>query len=1056
MQIVCPACGVSAEVSEDIDQGVLVCAGCGKRVRLGPVDLPQTPAQDIGQDIGEPATALTTRSLKPKKSGNGKLISAGAVGALLAAMLIVLVVVTQRVLSPARTTLIPASTQSVPSAVPDTAPPWDRAHRADLVALKSQADSLAIAGKWQQAYDVYQQIISLAADHDITDPIAMEVVAGTRVGQDHVMQALIASRVAPQSTESTSTPVAVATSQPAQSLIVATTQPASQPSTAPAVAQLDPAQVAADNAPALPGPPPPPPSLQAYTLPDVVTDAQIGEAIAKGVDFLRGQFQNGEISTRATPPANRGRNARPGGPPNRPSNLDNNSNLGNVPMPRPPIQATPQGAAPWTSAFSVPGIDALCVYSLLHSGQALDGPGQKVLGVDDPFVQEILEKLKSYNLEYTYHRSLRAAALAVFNRSQDAQSLEDDVRWLLTAGPNGAYTYTIPPNGYEGAAWDNSNSQYGLLGVWSGAQVGMAISQRYWHAVIGHWTLCVNNNGTFGYTLGDSSTTMTCAGVASLLVARDYIDNSGANAHIPNKPTPCPALDAGLRWLDDGDNCISNLAGDGMGGTGYGLYGLERVGLASGYKYFGRHDWYSELAKRLVAEQHFDGSWGVTPGANGAVSQQTLIDTAYALLFLARGRHPILFNKLRYDGDWNNRPNDVSHLARFAGHALERPLNWQVVNLRRNWFDWMDSPVLYISGDKAIKLAPQDYMALRDFANGGGIIFTHADGGSSEFNKWVSDTVRILFPKYELMTVPRDHSIYSTVYPLKNPPPLLSVSNASRILLIHSPTDLAGGWQQNWTDEHKTEFQLGVNLFVYAAGKGILKNRLASTYIPEDPDRPDESRQIARLEYPAEWDSEPYAWTRFSRFFQWETHRGIEPVIVPLKSLIPGSVPMAVLTGTVRHDFTAAECLAAKSYVEAGGVLMIDACGGSTDFAKSVETTLLPAAFPGSTLQPIPDNHPLLIASRTGANDLVKPTLRSFANQNGGKSLPIQVMACGKGWVIYSRLDLTTGLLGTQSWGILGFDPAYSQALMKNAVLWAEARSPVVAKVPTTNGTNTP
>jgi hypothetical protein len=135
---------------------------------------------------------------------------------------------------------------------------------------------------------------------------------------------------------------------------------------------------------------------------------------------------------------------------------------------------------------------------------------------------------------------------------------------------------------------------------------------------------------------------------------------------------------------------------------------------------------------------------------------------------------------------------------------------------------------------------------------------------------------------------------------------------------------------------------------------------------------------------------------------------------------------------------------------------MIDACGGAPAFSRSVQTTLLPLAFAGSTLQPIPDNHPMLIHSREGANDLVKPLLRSFANQNGGKDLPIEVMQYGKGWVIFSRLDLTTGLLGTQSWGILGYDPAYAQALMKNAVLWAGARMPMAVKAPATNKSNLP
>ena len=64
------------------------------------------------------------------------------------------------------------------------------------------------------------------------------------------------------------------------------------------------------------------------------------------------------------------------------------------------------------------------------------------------------------------------------------------------------------------------------------------------------------------------------------------------------------------------------------------------MGLASGFKYFGQHDWYSELAKQLVVEQHLNGSWGNDNGLAdvgiGNGSEQTLIDTAYTLLFLAR------------------------------------------------------------------------------------------------------------------------------------------------------------------------------------------------------------------------------------------------------------------------------------------------------------------------------------------------------------------------------------------------------------------------------------
>ena len=59
---------------------------------------------------------------------------------------------------------------------------------------------------------------------------------------------------------------------------------------------------------------------------------------------------------------------------------------------------------------------------------------------------------------------------ALFNRPQDRQLLMKDVGILVKGYHNhGAYGYTVttaPGHGYS----DNSNSQYGALGVWSGAR----------------------------------------------------------------------------------------------------------------------------------------------------------------------------------------------------------------------------------------------------------------------------------------------------------------------------------------------------------------------------------------------------------------------------------------------------------------------------------------------------------------------------------------------------------------------------------------------------------
>ena len=74
---------------------------------------------------------------------------------------------------------------------------------------------------------------------------------------------------------------------------------------------------------------------------------------------------------------------------------------------------------------------------------------------------------------------------------------------------------------------------------------------------------------------------------------------------------------------------------------------------------------------------------------------------AIMLLFMSRGRHPIMMNKLRFDGMWSNRPREVANVANFMSRELERPLNWQVVDITRTPADWADSPILFMASSKA-------------------------------------------------------------------------------------------------------------------------------------------------------------------------------------------------------------------------------------------------------------------------------------------------------------------------------------------------------------------
>ena len=135
-------------------------------------------------------------------------------------------------------------------------------------------------------------------------------------------------------------------------------------------------------------------------------------------------------------------------------------------------------------------------------------------------------------------------------------------------------------------------------------------------------------------------------------------------------------MEAALTWVEKNFGPTNDM---------YGLYGCERVGLASGLKYFGTADWYQVGATAIVNAQQPDGSTGLNAMKQG----DPISNTAFALLFLCRGVNPILFNKLEYHDPtdpkpliWNARPRIWRNLTHQYSKNFEQDFNWHVVNLQ--------------------------------------------------------------------------------------------------------------------------------------------------------------------------------------------------------------------------------------------------------------------------------------------------------------------------------------------------------------------------------------
>ncbi|MGB7157264.1 MAG: DUF4159 domain-containing protein [Tepidisphaeraceae bacterium] len=671
---------------------------------------------------------------------------------------------------------------------------------------------------------------------------------------------------------------------------------------------------------------------------------------------------------------------------------------------------------------------ALCVLALLHAGLSTT---DERLNMSGDLMPGLIERMKKYPMNEgraTYARAIRSLALAVHDRKVDRQTLTADLDWLIKSSMGGAYYYWAPKTKEERAAraYDNSNSQYGALGVWGAADAGLSVPNSYWEEIEKHWGEQQLPSGAWGYTANGAATlTMTAGGLTSLFVAGDMLAAT-RNAEGVDRAPFRPAIQRALDWLATGDNAL-NVSGH----EGYALYGLERAGLASGFKRFGKHDWFRVHAHRVLASHAADGSWG---GSDGA-----LPETSFRILFLARGRHPISMNKLRFDGAWANRPRDVAKLSDFLYDTIERPVNWQVANLADGWIDWMDSPVLYLASHGPVELSDDNLKQIRLYIENGGLLLTNADAGSITFTKFVDALAKQLFPEYEMRDLSPEHDVYSMVYKMTGKrPPLRGLSSATRMLMIHSTEDLSSTWQNRLPKIRPIPFQMGANVFVYATGKGVLRNRLDTPAVPETPGEPLGTFAIARVKHSGAWNPEPAAWGRMARWFRRETNVALSVVDTDVAKLNRNATPFAHLTSSATWKPSEAELQSIRAYVRGGGMLFLDPCGGSQELALALQRDVAQAAFPDVLPRDVTEKDRFVTGTGEGMDDISRPLARVYAVEVlENKIPPMQVIGVGKGWIISSRLDVVSGLLGTSTWGIIGYDHTYAQSLMKNLILFA-------------------
>ena len=695
------------------------------------------------------------------------------------------------------------------------------------------------------------------------------------------------------------------------------------------------------------------------------------------------------------------------------------------------------------------GATAIAVYALLESG----------VSVDEPRMAKALAWLKKAESHKVYTLGLRCYAWLAADRQRPGMYKKylraDAVQLLRSVNvKTGGWHYDTT----DRKRYHNSTSQYGVLGVWCLDQAGGEVPRQFWDLTARYWISGQQADGGWGYQYkrGGSTGSMSTAGVASLFVS---FDNLFASSFVRcGRSTANPAFQAaltkGLGWFDR--NFYNTLIGKAPadiwngGMMPYYLYGVERVGLAAGYKYFGSHDWYKLGARCLLGRQEKSGRWRMGRGKGPA--DWSIAGTAYSILFLVRGRQPVAFNKLEFTGDWNNRPRDLANLTRWMRHRYEEPVHWQTVSFRAPAGEWLDAPIIYISGAKAPKFTDAEINRLRTFVYHGGTILSVTECRGAAFKKGMVAAYGRMFPGRKLTPCPPGHDLYKVNPALRARTMFQEISNGARPLAIHVDEDISLKWQLVRRATGLPAFEAAASVFLYVTDKGKGVRKRGTTLWPHvGKYTPKATVKLMRIRHKGNYDPEPLALARFARLMARDHQIRIDVAPTGGTDALASVKPhLAVLTGTGPITLDAGQIRQIKAFVDAGGTLFIDAAGGdargagSNGMADSVKK-MLARMYPDARLRTLAASAPLFNIRKMNFKIARVTWRRKAMLETAGVRTPmLKALVMGdRPGVIFSRYDVTAGLVGCPSFGVLGYSEGSAAkagsaaAIMRNVAVYA-------------------
>jgi len=749
------------------------------------------------------------------------------------------------------------------------------------------------------------------------------------------------------------------------------------------------------------------------------------------------------------------------------------------------LKSQQRGDGSWESVVAFHGgISALCTLALLNAG----------VEPSDPAMQRALDHLRDIKPDKTYVVALQTMVFARAEPEKDRLLIARNVKWLENAqivrgARQGAWSYSE-----SGGDGDNSNSQFALLALHEAERVGVSAREQTWRLAKSYWEENQNADGSWGYpTQMGSSGSMTCAGVSSLAIAADRVQATDARV-VGDRIECCKGRDdkdadrieRGMQWLGRNYSVTQN-PGRGRFWTLYYLYGLERAGRLTARRFISlpekldqpvRADWYREGSDFLVRQQDpLSGFW------TGSNLENKVIGTSFALLFLSKGRWPVLIGKLRYgsEGSWNRHRGDAGNLTRYVESRWKRDLTWQVVDLQPAAVEDLEqTPVLYFCGDQSP--LPDDPVQrkataekLRDYLDRGGFLLAEADCGSLHFDEGFRALMKLAFPEpeYQLRLLEREHPIWYAEEKVdaRHLRRLEGIEYGCRTSVVYAPPDPVQDPQPSlsclWDLSRPgrgvkysravqaridAALSLGLNVMAYATNRELkTKEDFFEAPASQRAGSPAERGRlsVATLYHPGGCNVAPRAlWNLMEaagRELKIRPKVREEPLKITDESLFDHH--LVFMHGRTAFRLTDAERRRLAEYIERGGMLMADSICGSRAFAESFRREMA-AAFPDRKLERIPADDKLL-STEYGGFDLRTVSRRDPAagGEAGGRSLDAAVrkvppdlegIRFGDRWGgVFSQYDLSCALEKRDSLECRGYTRDDAARIGLNVVLYS-------------------